>query len=71
MSLLLTVPGADTDGAWGHESSGAPELWGEAHTVKAAYNGLLLVPLLHHELYVGVFFRDGLEVVEEEGAGVG
>jgi hypothetical protein len=48
-----------------------PETGDGVHTVKAAYDGLLVVPLLDHELYVRVFFRDGLEVVEEEGAGVG
>ena len=69
MSLLLTVPNADTDGAWGHESWGVPSLV-KVHTVKAAYDGFLVVPLLDHELYVRVFFRDGLEVVEEEGPGV-
>ena len=70
MSLLLTVPNADTDGAWGHESWGVPSLV-KVHTVKAAYDGFLVIPLFYDKLYVSVFFRDGLEVVEEEGAGVG
>ena len=48
-----------------------PEHWDEAHTVKSARNGLFIVPPFDHELYVRVFFRDGLEVVEEEGTGVG
>jgi len=30
-----------------------------------------MVPLLDHKLYMRVFFRDGLEVVEEEGTGAG
>lgn len=46
-------------------------LWDGAHTVKPAYDGLLMVPLFDHKLYVRVFFRDRLEVVEKEGAGVG
>ena len=54
----------------GHESRGAPEFGDGVHTVKTAYDRLLVVPLLDHELYVRVFFRDGLEVVEEEGPGV-
>jgi hypothetical protein len=71
LSLLLTVPNAATDGAWEHESWGAPESGDGVHTVKAAYDGLLVVALLYHELYVRVFFRNDLEVVEEEGACVG
>ena len=70
LSLLLTVPNADTDGAWRHESWGVPSLV-KVHTVKAAYDGFLVVPLLDHELYVRVFFRGRLEVIEEEGASVG
>ena len=44
--------------------------WDGVHTVKTAYDRLLMISLLDYELYVGVFFRDGLEVVEEEGPGV-
>lgn len=54
----------------GHESWGAPKFWDGVHTIETAYDRLLLIPLLDHELYVRVFFRDGLEVVEEEGPGV-
>ena len=69
LSLLLTVPNADTDGAWRHESWGVPSLV-KVHTVKAAYYGFLVVPLLDHELYVRVFLCGRLEVIEEEGASV-
>ena len=44
--------------------------WG-THTIKAAYDGFLVIPLFYDKLYVRVLFRDGLEVVEEKGAGVG
>jgi hypothetical protein len=46
-------------------------LWDGTHTVKSACNGFFVVPPFDHKLYVRVFFRDGLEVVEKEGAGVG
>lgn len=70
LSLLLTAPNTDTDGAWRGEFWGAPQFWDGVHTVKTAYDRLLMVPLLDHELHVRVFFRGGLEVIEEEGAGV-
>lgn len=58
-------------GTWGCELWYAPEFLNRAHTVKPAHNGFLMVPLFDHKLYVRVFFRDGLEVVEQEGTGVG
>ena len=54
----------------GHESWGVPKFGDGVHTVETAYDGLLMGPLLDHELYVRVFFCNGLEVVEEEGPGV-
>lgn len=41
-----------------------------AHTVKPAYYGLFVVPLPDDELYMRVFFCDGLKMVEKEGAHV-
>lgn len=50
---------------------GGLELWTGAHTVKSTCYGLFIIPPFDHKLYVRVFFSDGLEVVEKEGAGVG
>ena len=54
----------------GHEL-GCTRILGRAHTVKPAYYGLFMVPLFHYELYVRVFFRNRLEVLEKESARVG
>lgn len=53
------------------ELRGTPKFWERSPTVKAAYDGFLTVPPFDYKLYMRVFFGDGLEAVEEEGAGVG
>lgn len=54
----------------GEETKGQRKSWGVL-TIKPSDDRLLLVPLAHDDLDVGVRAGEGLEVVEDVGAGVG